>query len=423
MADKKFTVAIIGIGGRGGDTYGSLMNDDPEKWDIVALCDLKPDRLALFGEKFGVAQENLFTDEKVFFEKKRADILIIATPDADHIRHTTYAFNLGYDVMLEKPITDKKKELTELLKLQKKTGCKALVCHVLRYAPAFVKVAEMLESGSIGKLVAIQALERVGFHHQAHSYVRGNWRRSEDSTPMILAKCCHDLDLLQFYANSKCETVSSVGELTYFKKENMPEGAAERCLDCKYVDTCHASAKRYYIDGWKKIGSPEDLWPFNILTLAPLTEEKLEKALQDGPYGRCAFRCDNNVVDHQLTQMTFKNGVKATLTMTAFTAKGGRRIDFFGTHGQICLDEQSNSIYVGIYGKGVETIQLQDLTEKGYGHGGGDFHLINSLYDMLQGKCSQKTSLDCSVESHLIGIAAEKSRKAGGKLVKVHKEK
>ena len=420
MANKKYTVAIIGIGGRGGDTYGNLMMNAPDQWDIVALCDLKPDRLEVFGERFGVDKENLFTDEKVFFEKKRADVLVIATQDADHIRHATYAFNLGYDVMMEKPITANKKEMQKLLQLQKKTGCKALVCHVLRYAPAFVKIAEMLDSGIIGDLVAIQALERVGYSHQAHSYVRGNWRKAEDTTPMILAKCCHDLDLLQFYAGSKCVSVSSVGDLRYFKKENAPEGSAERCLECKYVDTCAYSAKRQYIDNWKKKGSPEDRWPYNVLCLSPVNEEKLQAALENGPYGRCAYRCDNNVVDHQITQMTFENGIKATLTMTAFTAAGGRRMDFFGTLGQLCLDEQSNSIYVGIYGKEVETIQLQDLTEKGYGHGGGDFHLVNSLDYMLEGTLSQRTALEHSAESHLIGIAAEASRKAGGKLVKVH---
>jgi predicted dehydrogenase len=174
MANKIYTVAILGIGGRGGDTYGSLMADMPEKWDIVALCDLKPDRLEAFAERFGVAKENLFTDEKEFFEKRRADVLVIATPDADHVRHATYAFNLGYDVMMEKPITDKKEEMDALLALQQEKGCKALVCHVLRYAPAFVKTAELIESGVIGRLVAIQALERVAYWHQAHSYVRGN---------------------------------------------------------------------------------------------------------------------------------------------------------------------------------------------------------------------------------------------------------
>lgn len=420
MANKKYTVAIIGIGGRGGDTYGALMNEAPDKWDIVALCDLKADRLAVFAEKFGVQKENLFTDEKEFFQKKRADVLIIGTQDKDHIRHATYAFNVGYDVLLEKPITDRKEEMDSLLALQKKTGCKTLVCHVLRYAPAFVKAAELIEQGTIGKLVAIQALERVAYWHQAHSYVRGNWRKAEDSTPMILAKCCHDLDLIQFYAGAKCESVSSVGDLTHFKAENAPEGAAMHCLQCPHVDTCPYSAKRIYIERWKEIGSPEDRWPYNILALAPTTEEKLMKALEDGPYGRCAYHCDNNVVDHQITQMTFENGVKATLTMTAFTAGGGRRMNFFGTHGEICLEEQGDTITVGVYGKPIEVIQMDNLTDKGYGHGGGDLHLINDLYDVLEGKASQKTSLEYSAESHLIGIAAEASRKAGGKLIKVH---
>ena len=420
MSKQVYTVAIIGVGARGGDTYGTLMMGMPEKFDIVALCDLKPDRLAVFGERFGVEKENLFTDEKIFFEKKRADVLIIATPDADHIRHATYAFNLGYDVMMEKPITDKKEEMDALLKLQQEKGCKALVCHVLRYAPAFVKVAELLESGVIGRLVAIQALERVGYRHQSHSYVRGNWRREEESTPMILAKCCHDLDLLQFYAGAKCESVSSVGDLTYFKEENAPEGAADRCLDCPYADTCTYSAKTYYLDHWKEVGCPEDVWPYAILALAPVTEEKMIDALKNGPYGRCAYKCDNNVVDHQITQMSFENGVKATLVMTAFTAFGGRRINFFGTLGEICLEEQGNKITLGVFGKEYENVEVNVKADKGYGHGGGDFHLVNNLYDMLQGTIAQKTSLECSAESHLIGIAAEQSRKDGGKLIKIH---
>ncbi len=419
MANKIYTVAIIGIGGRGGDTYGALMNTMPDKFDIVALCDLKPDRLAAFGERFGVAKENLFTDEKEFFAEKRADVLVIATPDADHIRHATYAFNLGYDVMMEKPITDKKEEMEELLALQKKTGCKALVCHVLRYAPAFVKAAELIESGKIGRLVAIQALERVAYWHQAHSYVRGNWRKAEDSTPMILAKCCHDLDLLQFYAGSKCESVSSVGDLTFFKPENAPDGAADRCVNCKHVDSCPYSAKKLYIEKWKSVGSPEDRWPYNILALAPTTEEKLANAIVEGPYGRCVFACDNNVVDHQITQMSFENGVKATLTMTGFTAGHGRRMDFFGTHGEICLEEDGNTIYVGVYGEEPIVIEVDTASDKGYGHGGGDWYLVNNLYDMLEGTASQKTALEHSAESHLIGIAAEESRKNGGKLVKI----
>lgn len=419
MSDKKFTVAIIGVGGRGGYAYGTLISKLPDRFQIVSLCDISQEKLRFFGEKFAVKEENLFSTEEEFFQRKRADVLVIATQDKDHIRHATQAFKLGYDVLLEKPITDNKKEMQDLLSLQKQTGCKALVCHVLRYAPAFVKVADLLDQGVIGRLIAINAIEQVGYAHQAQAYVRGYWRRAENSTPMILAKCSHDLDLIQYYANSTCESVSSVGDLAYFKGENAPQGSAERCIDCKYANECPYSAKIYYLDNWLKDGRPMDAYPYNVPCLAPITEEKIITALKNGLHGRCVYRCDNDVVDHQITQMFFKNGVKATLTMTAFTRFCGRRMEFFGTHGQITLDEVRDFIRISVFGKEEITITISDLAQSQQTHGGGDWGLVNSLYDMLTGVASEKTALIHSAESHFIGIAAEESRLQKGKLVKV----
>ena len=203
---KRFTVAIIGVGGRGGYAYGTWLHQLPEKFSIISLCDISQEKLDYFGERFEVKKENLFLDENEFFLEKRADVLVIATQDKDHIRHATKALQLGYDILLEKPITDNKQEMEDLLDLQQKTGNKVLVCHVLRYAPAFVKVAQLLEEKTIGSLIAINAIEQVGYAHQAQAYVRGYWRRAADSTPMILAKCSHDLDLIQYYAGGKCES-------------------------------------------------------------------------------------------------------------------------------------------------------------------------------------------------------------------------
>lgn len=418
MSNKKFTVAIIGVGGRGGYAYGSLLMQLPEKFEIVALCDCKREKLDYFSEKFHVASEQLFLDEDTFFEEKRADVLVIATQDKDHVRHATKAFELGYDVLLEKPITDDKREMQDLLALQKQTGCKALVCHVLRYAPAFMKAAQLIKEGRIGRLVSINAIEQVGYFHQAQAYVRGYWRKAENSTPMILAKCCHDLDLIQFYANSRCESVSSIGDLTHFTKENMPDGAAERCLDCKYQNTCPYSAKTQYLDNWLR--DRTDTYPYNVPCHAPITEEKMRAALQNTIYGKCIYACDNDVVDHQLTQMYFANGVKATLTMTAFTRHCGRRMEFFGTKGQITLDEVRDFIRIGVFGKAEEELKISELLQKESLHGGGDYGLINSLYDILTGENAEETSLERSAESHFIGIAAEFSRKSKGKLIKVH---
>ena len=418
---QKFTVAILGVGSRGGHTYGRIINQQKDKFKIIALCDKNPNRLNEFGTEFGVNEENKFLDEGLFFKKKRADLLIIATLDADHVRQCLTAFELGYEVLCEKPITDKREECEQLLTAQKKHGNKVLIAHVLRYAPAFLKVAELLEKNEIGRLVLIEGLERVGYSHQAHSYVRGNWRKRENTTPMILAKCCHDLDLIQFYANSKCETVASIGSLTYFTKENQPNGAAPRCTECSQERTCVFSAKRRYIDCIKNQNCIENTWPQNVLVSTPITKEKLQKAIETGPYGRCVFDCDNDVVDHQITQMCFKNGVKATLTMTAFTARGGRRMSFYGTNGEIILDEAESSIRVQKFGQQPYVISLKNFNEAGFGHGGGDSRLIENLYSVLCGKEKSRTSLVSSIESHLIGIYAEESRLMGGKLIYVHK--
>ncbi len=419
MSNKIYTVAIIGAGSRGADAYGSLINQQKDKFKIVSLCDLRPERLTRFGELFGVDDSLLFTDENEFFKEKRADLLVIATQDKDHYRHMMKAFELGYDVLAEKPITDNEQECIDLLNAQKKYGVKALICHVLRYSPLFTKLKEVVESGIIGRLVAIDAIESPGYWHQAHSYVRGNWRDTKKSTPMILAKCCHDLDLLQYYAGSKCKCVSSIGDLTFFNKENAPDYATKRCLDCPQVDACPYSAKRVYVERWHDVGEPKDTWPFNVVTSAPVTEEKLLDAIKENEYGRCAFYCDNDAVDNQIVMMQFENGVKAQLTMNAFA--GGRRYHLFGTLGNVLLD--GANITVTVFGNKEKscTIKATDLIEKGHAHGGGDGKLLATLYDMLSGNAPESTSLSASIESHLMGIRAEESRLLGGQMLNVHK--
>lgn len=413
---KLFTVAILGCGNRGAESYGTLLHALPEQFRIVALCETNAEKLKKYGERFGV--DARFSNEEEFFREKRADLLVIATMDADHVRQGVKALSLGYDLLLEKPISSSREECEQLLSAQRQYGGKVLVCHVLRYAPGFVKTAELLNSGVIGKLVSIQALEQVMYWHQAHSYVRGNWRRTEDTAPMILAKCCHDLDLLQYYAKSRCKSISSVGELTFFTPENAPKGAAKRCTECSLIETCPYSAKRIYVDKWHEEGCLPTVWPHNQITTAyPITEQALYKALKEGPYGRCAFACDNDAVDHQLTQMTFENGVKAELLMTAFTAKGGRIYKFFGTLGELVLNEEEDEITVKPFGGAVQRIAIKPLIEGGYGHGGGDSGLVHQLYDILIGKGTNETTLEASIESHLMGICAEQSRLAGGKLV------
>ncbi len=419
---KIVTVSVIGVGARGGEAYGRYIHKCKEKFRIVSLCDVNEERLEKYGETFSVPAAQRFTDEDTFFAEKRSDVLLVSTLDQMHVRMAKRGLALGYDILLEKPISDDPKELRELVRCAKQSGRTVMVCHVLRYTAAINKVKEILDSGAIGKIVSVDQTENVVFWHEAHSYVRGNWRRSEDTTPMIMAKCCHDLDLLQYFIGAKCKSVASMGSLLYFRKENKPAGAADRCTQCKYVRTCPYSAERIYIDMWKKdFGAPENAWPMHTITdELPLTETNLRKAIETGPYGRCVFACDNDVVDNQTTIMQFENGVAATLKMEAFVKNGGRDIRFFGSDGELFLHEGEDRIVLKKYfGEDTEW-RISDLTDDLEGHGGGDHRMIDKLYEVLaEGNTEVDTSIENSVESHYMAIAAEASRLEGGKLVEL----
>ncbi|MBS5021528.1 MAG: Gfo/Idh/MocA family oxidoreductase [Firmicutes bacterium] len=424
MEIKKFSIAIIGCGSRGAEAYGRIMADQKDRFEIAALCDVNEAKLKKYGGIFGVKADALFSREEEFFAAKRADALVIATMDNDHVRQCEKALQLGYDVLLEKPVTGSEAECARLLAAHEKYGGKVVVCHVLRYAPAYVKLKEILDGKSCGELVMIDSVEQVCYWHQAHSFVRGNWRNSGESSPMILQKCCHDLDLLQYYAGGRCEALSSMGDLRHFRRECQPQGASDRCTDCKYVHTCTYSAENIYIGNWKSVGSPDNCWPYNVLTTElPLTEANIRKAIETGPYGRCVYACDNDVVDHQIVEMRFFNGIKANLRMTAFTAGGGRIMKFYCTEGQIDMDEGVNVISIKRFNRPVETIDVNVLLEGGHNHGGGDNGLIEEFYKVLCGEEDAPTRLEDSVESHLMAIRAEESRRKGGALLAVHAEK
>ena len=418
---RQVTAAVLGCGSRGA-LFCELMLKMDGAYKITALCDISESQIEKTRKLCSLYDAEAFTDVERFFEKKRADVMIIATADREHVWQSVRALELWYDLLLEKPISDSREELEALLAAQKKSGRNVVVCHELRYGKGYQKCEEILNSGKLGRLYAIDASERVAYWHWAQAYVRGIGASLERGHPAILAKCSHDLDLLQNFAKSECDTLSSVGGLDFFKAENAPEGAADRCLDCKHADTCPYSAKRVYIDRWHDLGEPEFTWPFNKVTLEiPNTEDAIRRGLEHSEYGQCAFRCRVEKVDNQMVQMTFKNGVRASLKMF-YAAEPGRRITFYCTHGEMVFDERPKTIEVMPFGGEKEIINIKDLMKGGQtGHGGGDAELIRRLYLILCGEMDAPTTLAESVESHLMGIAAEESRALGGELVKVHK--
>lgn len=425
MQNGIITISILGVGARGAEAYGRYVHALKDKYKIQSICDVSKVRLEKYGKAFDVPETERYTDEDDFLAKKRSDVLLIATMDKDHVRQALKALDIGYDLVLEKPISDNVEELRSLAAKAKEKGRMVMVCHVLRYNVMIKKLKELLDGGEIGRLITIDQTENVGFWHQAHSFVRGNWRNREETTPMIMQKCCHDLDLIQYFIGAKCKCVSSMGALSYFKAENRPDGATDRCLDCPHKTTCKYSATEIYLENWKRGGQRDEI-PYILITdTLPLTEEAIITSLRESKYGRCVFACDNNVVDNQTTIMQFENGVTATLKMVGFTDRGGRDFRFFGTEGEIELIEERDEIVLRRYMEAPKVWKISQLVDElgGQGdgnHGGSDHRMFDYLYQIyFTDKLNASSSIEGSVESHYMALAAEESRLNGGKLVDI----
>ena len=412
------TVAVAGCGSRGQDTYTRLLLEMPEV-KIVAAADMDPEKLAGMRACTGIGEDACYaTVEDMLAQPKLADLMIISTPDRCHYAQAKAALLKGYDLMVEKPISPKAEECRELSELAQRLNRRVVVCHVLRYTAFYQKIKQLIDSGVIGDVVNIQALERVCYWHQAHSFVRGNWRNAGQSACMIIAKCCHDMDLFLWLTGRHCTRVSSFGGLHLFKPEMAPKGSAERCVDCAVAESCPYNAVKFYFDEFHRAGNA---WPQNVVAFEP-TEEKLAAALKTGPYGRCVYHCDNDVVDHQVVNLELEGGATVNFTMTAFTARGGRIIRIGGTFGEIYGEMDENYIQVSRYGKPDEKIDVRTLSDDFSGHGGGDARMVREVIALIRGEIGVSgtlTSIDRSVESHLVALAAEESRLQGGRVIEL----
>ena len=415
--DGQITVAVAGCGSRGQDTYSKFLMEMPEKARIVAAADIDPEKLSGMRRLTGIPESACYASaEEMLAQPKLADVMLICTPDRCHYAEAKAALLAGYDLLLEKPIAPYAEQCAELRDIAVAKGRKVAVCHVLRYTAFYQKIKELLDDGVIGDPVNVQAIEQVCYWHQAHSFVRGNWRNEGLSSCMILQKCCHDMDIILWLLGKHCRAVSSFGGLHLFREEKAPEGSAARCVDCAVAEKCPYNAVRFYLDEFRENG---DDWPQNVAAFEP-TEEKLMEALRTGPYGRCVYRCDNDVVDHQVVNLEMEDGATANFTMTAFTAHGGRTIRIGGTMGEINADMKKNIIRVMRYGQEDEVIDVRTLTSDFSGHGGGDARLLREFIDLVRGEIGVSktmTSIERSVESHLVALAAEQSRREHGRPV------
>lgn len=403
------TAIVLGAGSRG-NVYSSYTSKFPEEIKIIGVAEPIDYRRENFSKTYDIPKQNQWvTWEHALQVPKLADVVIITMPDHLHYPAAIEALKLKYDLLLEKAIAQTWEECKHILEETRKNERIVAVCHVLRYTPYFRKMKEVVESGRLGDVVSVQHLEPVEHIHMSHSFVRGNWRNSKESTPMILSKSCHDTDILRWVIGKECKKVSSFGSLKHFRKENAPEGSAKKCLDCKVERECIFSAVRLYADKKEWLGH---------LMIENRKRETILKALRTGQYGNCVYHNDNDVVDHQIMNMQFEDDITVSFSMEAFTSYAGRRTRIFGTKGDLVGDE--HLLTISDFASGQKEIwdTSKNMTFQA-SHGGGDYGLVHDFVQAVsqQDETLLTSTIEASMESHLMGFKAEESRLDGGKVL------
>ncbi|SFY44601.1 Gfo/Idh/MocA family oxidoreductase (plasmid) [Streptomyces atratus] len=405
ISDRPVRVALVGAGNRG-LTYAAWIKAHPERARLVAVADPRPAARAAAGAELE------FDDWRPLVEGDAiADAVIVATQDRDHVEPVLALARAGYAILAEKPLAPSEAETRTLIEGVEKAGVLFAVCHVLRYTPYTDLVKEVVDSGVLGELVSVEHLEPVGWWHYAHSYVRGPWRSERASSPMLLAKSCHDLDWISYVTGERIEQVASFGGLKHFRPENAPAGAAERCLDCAVEDGCPYSALKLYVPTLREHGS---VWPVTHVTDST-DETELLTALREGPYGLCAYRVDNDVVDHQVLAMQLSGGMTATFTMVAFTEQTDRQTRIFGSHGWLRGDGKR----VTVHDFRTDEVTVHEVDTSGSnaaeGHGGGDTALVDAFVHAVAtgDPAAVRSGTKATLGSHLAAFAAERARLTG----------
>ena len=381
------------------DAYAPYMKTHPEQFKITAVAECNEKRRSEFVARFGISENMCFKSYRDFFaEPKMCDCVLICTQDKIHFEPAMLAMERGYHVYLEKPVSADVNELKALKQRAENYDKLFMTGYVLRYTPFFIKMLNTIKSGAIGRIASVQHNENEGWWHHAHSYVRGPWGNSEKSSPLILAKSCHDMDMLLCIAQAGCKSISSYGSNLFFCKENAPENSSPRCTVCRLAESCKYNAYKAYTHGKSKY----------FAHLIGKSDAEVIESLKTSPYGRCVFRCDNNVPDHQVTAMEFENGITAVFTVCAFTERNTRTIKIMGTEGEIGGCMEDGEIVLRRFNGEEKKITV---THDGSKHCGGDSGIMNALFKKID--CGDIAFDSKIFDSHIMALAAEKSRLSG----------
>jgi hypothetical protein len=413
MKSETIRAVIIGAGARGNRVFAELMRTNRIGWTVSAVVEPNEARRERFRETHGVAASHAFASlEELLAGERVGDVAFVCTPDVTHYSICAAVSAAGYDVLLEKPIATSLPDCLALLDVQHTYGNDIFVAHVLRYSPFFRTVKRLVASREYGLVRNIRLTENVGHWHFAHSYVRGSWRRREDTAPIVLTKSSHDLDIIAWLMEQdRPAFVSSFGSLEYFTEKNAPPEAADRCTACALQDTCLYSATGFYVHD-----APG--WPYDVVTPVPSSAAERRRAIETGPYGRCVWKSDNDVCDNQTVSVQFESGIHASFGLYALTADNTRRISILMDGGELIGDLHQGRLSVLEFTGRKDVLRSRDIPIPitNDHHGGGDLALLQALHAYLTTGEHREiiTSLDSSLISHVLAFLADESRMKGG---------
>jgi predicted dehydrogenase len=405
------SVALVGAGNRGRYVFGAYALRNPERMRVVALAEPREDRRNATAAEHRLTPDRVFADwREMLASTHGAQAAVIATSDTEHVEPTLAALSSGLHVLLEKPMALDAADCLRVVEAAERAGRILEIGHVLRFMEFYARVKEIAASGRLGALQMIDMREHVSYWHMAHSYVRGKFRNRHVAAPFILAKSCHDLDLMAWIADSPSIQLSSFGALGAYVPERAPAGAPERCsAKCPVQATCPWDAERFYLE-------PDDSvarhWPWSDLS-ADASRDARQRALAGSPYGRCVYRCDNDVMDHQVVAIHFESGLIGTLGVHGVASEERRTVRISGTLGELRGVMQTGLIEVSRHGGSeLETIRI---TASPFGHARGDRGLCDHFCDVVsRGAAAEaQSSGRTALESHFLGFAAERARIEG----------
>ena len=412
-ADSVLRAVIIGAGARGNQVFAELMRRNQIGWRVTAVVEPDELRRTTFAQRHGVPPEHTFHSlDDLLAAPRVADIAFICTPDVTHYTICAAVSAAGYDVLLEKPIATSLADCLALLDVQQTHRNRIFVAHVLRYSPLFRTLKQIVASRQYGLVRNIRLIENIGHWHFAHSYVRGNWRRREDTAPIVLTKSSHDLDIIAWLMEKdRPAFVSSFGALEYFSERNAPPESTARCVDCPLQDTCRYSATTFYVH--ERGG-----WPYDVIAPVEAGVAARRRAIETGQYGRCVWRSDNDVCDNQTVTVQFESGIHATFGLYALSAENTRLITVLTDDAEITGDLLHGRLTVTPLTGRKELVEREEIPIpcSDDHHGGGDLELLNTLREhLLTGAHSHvMSSLESSIASHVLAFLADQSRLKGG---------